>query len=169
LALRQLRDRGLLEAKGSSVATHYVLGPAARPTAAVQQANRGELPGGIDPNRGELETNRGERTGDRVESDAIPADLLELIQGLGRKPPQARLRHVLLRLAELRPYKPSEFANLIGFSHVAKLTERHLAPMVSEGLLVRIYPNNPTHTDQVYVTCQATLDKPMKDPPASGG
>ena len=62
----------------------------------------GELPGGIDPNRGKLETNRGELTGDRGESDAIPTELLELIQALGRKPPQARLRHVLLRLAEFR-------------------------------------------------------------------
>jgi len=62
----------------------------------------GELPGGIDPNRGKLETNRGELTGDRGESDAIPTELLELIQALGRKPPQARLRHVLIRLAEPR-------------------------------------------------------------------
>jgi hypothetical protein len=36
LALRQLRDRGLLEAKGSSVATHYVLEPAARLSSAVK-------------------------------------------------------------------------------------------------------------------------------------
>ncbi len=52
LILRQLRDRGLLESKGSGVATHYVLGPAAKGTAVEPVANRGELGGGLGPNRG---------------------------------------------------------------------------------------------------------------------
>jgi hypothetical protein len=37
-----------------------------------------------------------------------------------------------------------------------------------DGLLVRTHPNNPTHPDKAYVTCQATLDKPKKDPTGAG-
>ena len=157
LVLRNLRDRALLELKGSSVASLYVLGPAAKDAAVEPVANRGELGDGSSPNRGKLERDRGELVANRGELIPIPVDLLQQIRTLGRKPPKARLREVLLRLTELRPFKPTELAMLIGFSGGSKLTERHLAPMVVEGLLQRTHPENPTHPEQAYRARQASL------------
>jgi ATP-dependent DNA helicase RecG len=167
--LGQLRDRGLLESKGSGVATHYVLGPAAKGAAAEPMTNRGELGEGPSPNRGEFGTDRGELEADRGNSLPIPEDLLRDLDSLGRKPPKARLREVLVRLTELRPFKPNELATLIKFSDVGKLTERHLAPMVAEGLLVRTHPENPTHPEQAYRARQSSLPvEPKTDPNDAG-
>jgi hypothetical protein len=38
-----------------------------------------------------------------------------------------------------------------------KLVERHITPMLNEGLLVRRYPEAPTHPDQAYRTAQEPL------------
>jgi len=44
---------------------------------------------------------------------------------------------------------PLSLAEQLVFSP-AKLTERHLAPMVAEGRLQRRYPDNPSHPEQAY-------------------
>ena len=165
LVLRQLRDRGLLESKGSSVATHYVLGAAAKVTAGGSAAFRGELTENLPVDRGELTPDRGELTPDRGELEDIPADLMRQLRTLGRKPPKAVLRQLLIRLTEIRPRRPVELAKLLGFSDAAKLTERHLAPMVAEGLLVRTYPEQPTHPEQAYEARQSHLHVEPGMPP----
>jgi hypothetical protein len=39
---------------------------------------------------------------------------------------------------------------VLGLSDAPKLVERHLAPMISEGLIERTHPDNPTHPEQAY-------------------
>ncbi|WP_437947530.1 ATP-binding protein [Sorangium sp. So ce296] len=120
-------------------------------------ADRGELAsdgGEPAPNRGELTE---EGASDRVElaSDSgnfgdVPPSVRELLASLGPRPRRDRLRQAILRLAELRAWKPSELAAVLGLADAAKLVERHLSPMVSEGLLERAHPENLRHPDQAY-------------------
>ncbi|WP_438001459.1 hypothetical protein WMF26_18905 [Sorangium sp. So ce185] len=39
---------------------------------------------------------------------------------------------------------------MLGLADAAKLVERHLSPMVSEGLLERTHPENLRHPEQAY-------------------
>ena len=155
--LRQLRDLELLDLRGKGSATHYVLGARARPPVAAgggtdvaaatgrprSQADRGELPA----DRGELPADRGE----------LPADLERQVDALGRRPRTPALRRVLLQLLEHRAWKPSELAEVLGGVDPGKLVERHLKPMVDEGLAERTHPERLTHPDQAYRACQRML------------
>lgn len=154
--LRTLRDRGLLDLHEAGAASFYELGAKARVGRIEVEPDRGEL----DRNRGELEAHRGEPEAHRGEPATLPAEVAALVGSLGKKPPKKRVREVLLRLTELRPWRPSELAKVLGFSDPSKLVERHLSPMVGEGLLERTYPHNPTHPDQSYQARQRPLPKP---------
>ncbi|WP_438020290.1 Fic family protein [Sorangium sp. So ce315] len=53
-------------------------------------------------------------------------------------------------MTELRAWRPPELAGLLGLADAAKLVERHLSPMVNEGLLERTHPENLRHPQQAY-------------------
>jgi ATP-dependent DNA helicase RecG len=87
---------------------------------------------------------------------AVAADRGELavqaqwiVDHLGRRPRKDRLRAAILALADLRAWRPIELAAALGISPRG-LVERHLSPMVEEGLLVRSHPDSPTHPAQAY-------------------
>lgn len=96
---------------------------------------------------------------DRRELPALPSDLTALIDSLGKRPSQVKLRRVLLRLTELSPWTPIQLATLLDLADPAKLEERHLSPMVTEGLLECTFLDNPTYTEQAYRACQRSLLK----------
>jgi ATP-dependent DNA helicase RecG len=150
--LRRLRDRGLLELHAAGAASFYDLGPSVGGEASAPDrshadpqgpADRGEL--GTD--RGELGTDRGELGTDRGE---LPDALRQRLSALGPRPRSAALRPLLLDILRLHPWTPAELAALLGFTTPAKLVERHLTPMVREGIVARAFPNEPTHPDQAY-------------------
>lgn len=175
--LRGLRDRELLELHGAGSASFYELGVKAKADRPELETDRGELEadrpelgpdrpeleadrGESEVDRGELEADRGELEADRGELAGLPPDIGALVAALGKKPPKKRLRQALLRLAELKPWRPAELASLLGFTDPAKLVERHLSPMVAKGLLERTYPDNPTHPHQAYRARQIHLTIP---------
>lgn len=148
--LRTLRDRGLLDIQGAGSATFYVLGPRARghaagdggepPDRGEPTADRGELAEVLPEDRGELPVDGGE----------LPAAVRHMIDELGVRPRRERLRPIIELLCALRPWRPAELARVLGFTDAEKLVERHLGPMVEEGILTRSHPTVPTHPEQAY-------------------
>jgi ATP-dependent DNA helicase RecG len=86
----------------------------------------------------------------------LPADIENALAKLGRKPRQGPLRAMILRLCAWRPLQAAELAAILQV-RPDKLTERHLAPMLAAGALVRTHPDNPTHPEQAYRTAQPEL------------
>jgi ATP-dependent DNA helicase RecG len=144
--LRVLRDRQLLESKGAGSSTFYVLGPKV-PEELRQNADRGGLEadrGGFNADRGGLEADKG---GLR---DQLPQPVRDIVDGLGPRPRKQKLRRAILALCAVRPWKPSDLAELLGLRDVGKLVERHLGPMTNEGELRRTHPKVPAHPEQAY-------------------
>jgi ATP-dependent DNA helicase RecG len=174
--LRQLRDQGLLELRGKGSATHYVLGPAARPPSAFgaglalagTSAAGGFKPGGSEGQTGGLV---GETGGLPMQNQGVPDDAAEAqvllralpeplqasVASLGGKPTPTDLRNLLVQLCELRWWTPKELAAVLRRKDAAHLSEKHLSPLVKEGRLKRRYPDNLAHPNQAYRAVQASL------------
>jgi ATP-dependent DNA helicase RecG len=165
--LHGLRAHGLLRMENQRGGAYYVLGAKAESrgtpfVAAGPEAHRGE----VAADRGMAEVDRGVPRADR----GIPAapvrvlnpELASLIAGMGQRPRTPALRAVILRLCEEEFRKPSELAAWLKFDQ-DKLLERHLSPMVSEGTLVRKFPDNPRHPEQAYRTAQGALPPNSKE------
>jgi ATP-dependent DNA helicase RecG len=153
--LRRLRDLGLLDAQGSGNATFYTLRPA--------PVTHGPKPfSGAAPEQLELlarpETqDLGPRTRDlgpetrdlEPKTQDLPEDLRRQIAALGKRPREDRLRVVIRRLMELRPYTASTLAEILGRSDVPHLVRTQLGPMVEDGTLERVHPTL-NHPQQAY-------------------
>jgi ATP-dependent DNA helicase RecG len=138
--LRRLRDRGLLELHPAGSQSYYTLTPKLRLGGV---ADRGEQ--ALD--RGELRSDRGEQVADRGEQ--LDPSLVQAIAGLGSRPRKERLRAVMTQICANHWRSPSWLGNQLRIDP-SKLTERHLGPMVKQGLLERRYPDQPTHAEQAY-------------------
>ena len=154
--LVRLRDRGILTLHGAGSASFYTLGPAMQVAAAEDQGELGADGGGLGADRGELGTDRGELGTDRgglgtdrgelgMDRGELPEDLQRDLAALGPRPRAARLRPLIVRVCALRPWKPAEFAAVLGFKRHDLLVERHLKPMCDDGLLERTFPDTPSH------------------------
>jgi len=145
ILLRRLRDRNLLELPPHGAQSYYTRPP-------VLQAHTELATSPLDPpraavDRGELAADRGEPGTDRGER---PPEIMQAIAELGTRPRKEKVRAVIKALCSVREWSsPSELAKLLDFKP-AKLTERHLSPMVEDGRLLRRYPDNPTHPEQAY-------------------
>ena len=145
ILLRRLRDRNLLELQPHGAQSYYTRPP-------VLQAHTELATSPLDPpraavDRGELAADRGEPGTDRGE---LPPEIMQAIAELGTRPRKEKVRAVIKALCSVREWSsPSELAKLLDFKP-AKLTERHLSPMVEDGRLLRRYPDNPTHPEQAY-------------------
>jgi ATP-dependent DNA helicase RecG len=176
--LRRLRDRELLDLHPAGSQSYYTLGPGLlagdRPDQGKPVLDRGELAadrGELGPDRGELPADRGELGADRGESGPISTtvtagDILDLdpalhqaLASLGTRPRKEKLRQVIgllcsdqwrsgAWLAQLLSYKPGNLAN------------RHLGPMVKEGMLERRFPEKPNHPEQAYRVKLEQVDQP---------
>lgn len=92
------------------------------------------------PDRGELAPDRGE---------PLASDWQEAIASLGARPRKERLRGMISQLCEGQWRSPSWLAQQLGMN-ADNPSERHLVPMVKQGLLERRYPDIPTHPEQAY-------------------
>lgn len=182
--LRQLRDEDLLELRGKGSATHYVLGPAARPASAL---GAGLGPAGVSPaggpkpggSAGQTGGLMGETRGFPLQNQGAPDEVAEAqvllralpeplqasVASLGGKPTPTDLRNLLVQLCELRWWTPKELAAVLKRKDVAHLSEKHLSPLVKEGRLKRRYPDNLAHPNQAYRAVQASL---LGSEPADG-
>lgn len=132
--LRRLRDKGLLEKQGSGSQTHYMLPHAATQTAGGQNANP-PMPQAQACNP-ELAT--------------LPPELATLLATLkGRVTPDA-LRDGIRRLCAWAPLTGDQLATLLDKDR-HYLRNKHLIPMVRDGLLKFRYPESAKHPNQAYV------------------
>lgn len=166
--LHGLRTHGLLRMQNQRGGAYYVLDakadfadlPAAQDAGPATDRGEQALDRGILPaDRGDLGPDRGipvQPTG------GLSAELQALVRGMGRRPRAPVLRSVILRLCEDQYRRPSELAGLLGYDQ-DKLQERHLAPLVAEGKLVRKYPDTARHPDQAYRTAQGALAPGTKE------
>lgn len=136
--LRRLRDLGLLEQRGKSVGTFYVPtqrvagAPASTPTVTAQPTESGLLPTGF---RGNLQ--------------GLPTELTAAVRGLGQRAQPADIRAVTRHLCQWKPMSSEQLANILGRNQHYLLTSV-LRPMVRDGELEYVFPDNPAHPQQAY-------------------
>lgn len=160
--LGQLKDWGLVVAKGGGKATYY------QPTSKLtEQQPAGALGGecnsragghvsgadtqGLPANTQGLEANT---QGSAPDTQGLPADLQAMVDNLGPRPREQRLRQILLMICDWRASSPSELIALLPLKDVSNLVRKHLTPMREQGWLEYTIPEMPTHPRQQYRTTE---------------
>ena len=152
--LRRLRDRSMLELHRAGSQSYYTLGPALlagdRPDQGKLALDRGELAadrggfpadrGGFSPDRGGLEQDRG---------GLLDPDLQQVLASLGARPRKEKLRQAICQLCSDQWRSVAWLAALLKLQP-RNLSDRHLTPMLKDGLLERRLPDIPSHPEQAY-------------------
>ena len=164
--LGQLKEWGLVVAKGGGKATYY------QPTGLLTEPGpsgealtgepapllRPERPAiapdtqGLPANTQGLDANT---QGLATDTQGLPSHLQAMIDNLGPRPRERRLRLILLMLCDWREIAPSELISLLPLKDVANLVRKHLSPMREQGWLAYTIPEMPTHPQQRYRTTEA--------------
>jgi ATP-dependent DNA helicase RecG len=151
--LRRLRDRSMLELHRAGAQSFYTLAPGLlagdRPGQGNLVLDRGGLAadrGGIEPDRGGIATDRGGKEPDRGELD--PA-LAQVLASLGTRPRNEKLRRAICQLCSDQWRSVAWLAGILNIQP-RNLSDRHLSPMVKDGLLERRFPDIPSHREQAY-------------------
>lgn len=156
LVLRRLRDRGLLEKQGAGSSTYYTLA-SAEPRAKVNSLQMElplEVPANASGNRGSSpDAPKPSNAACNLELATLPPELATLLATLtGRVSPEA-LREAIRRLCIWAPLTVDQLATLIGKDR-DYLRNKHLIPMVRDGLLKFRYPESAKHPNQAYVASE---------------
>jgi ATP-dependent DNA helicase RecG len=154
--LRRLRDRTMLELHRAGAQSFYTLDPGLladdRPGHLVlDQGGLAADRGGIEPDRGGIATDRGGKEPDRGELD--PA-LAQVLASLGTRPRKEKLRQAICQLCSDQWRSVAWLAGILNLQP-RNLSDRHLSPMVKDGLLERRFPDIPSHREQAYRTIPA--------------
>ncbi len=164
--LHGLRTHGLLRMESERGGAYYVLDAKAEFSEYLDEGQGTSDRGELRTVRGEFSADRGELGGEPARAmeapPAIPQELRERLARLGRKPSKGQTRQAILELCALGFWRPSELSAALRFRDPEKLVERHITPMLNEGLLIRRYPEAPTHPDQAYRTAQEHLPPQQK-------
>jgi ATP-dependent DNA helicase RecG len=158
--LRQLCESGLLERRGKSVATHYVIGLGQASADSVDRPNLPPDRPNLDPDRPNLPADRPNLPADRPKLSAdrpnlpadrpnLPGELDQTVKALGDRPRQEPLREAIEALCRWRPLSAEKLGQILRVS-AHNLSKRHLSPTVAAGRLVRTHPENPNHPAQAY-------------------
>lgn len=161
-----LKDWGLVLAKGSGKATYYQ--PTSKLTeqqpagaSGLKGQEHDSRPGGHEPevdtqglpaNTQGLEANT---QGSAPDAQGLPAELQAMVDNLGPRPREQRLRQILLMVCDWRASSPSELIALLPLKDVSNLVRKHLTPMREQGWLEFTVPEMPTHPRQQYRTTEA--------------
>lgn len=153
LVLRRLRDRGLLEKQGAGSSTYYTL--ASAEPQAIADSVQYELPleipissngnGGLSPNapkQGDAACN--------LELATLPPELATLLATLKGRSSSKALRDAIRCLCHWTPLTVDQLATLLDKDR-HYLRNKHLIPMVRDGLLKFRYPESAKHPNQAYV------------------
>jgi ATP-dependent DNA helicase RecG len=148
LVLRRLRDRGLLLKQGSGSRTYYVLNVKGSgiPTSSTEEIEQ-ESPQ-------ELATFGLELATFPPELATFPPELATLLSAYTGRASQKTLRNMILRLCQWRALTGEQLATLLRKDR-HYLRNKHLAPMVRDGLLKLRYPESAKHPFQAYVAPDA--------------
>lgn len=156
--LRRLRDRSMLELHRAGPQSFYTLGPWLLADDRPGQGNlvldrgglaadRGGIPfdrGGIAPDRRGMEPDRGE----------LDPALAQVLASLGTRPRKEKLRQAICQLCSDQWRSVAWLAGILNLQP-RNLSDRHLSPMVKDGLLERRFPDIPSHREQAYRTPSA--------------
>lgn len=159
-SLRRLRDVGLLESKGKSSQTYYVLGK----TVALKKAgasNISSLSAELTPQVKSLSLELTPQVKPlSVESNSLSLELLEIppelkkeLESLGKRVSQVKIKHLILKLCEIKPRKLSEIAFFLK-RNANYVREVYLIPLIETGNLKYTFPHQPNHPQQAYKTRQ---------------
>ncbi len=164
--LGQLKDWGLVKAKGGGKATYY------EPTERLLHVERaatieadggaGGMPlytqgsrtdtQGLDSN---TQGSEPDTQGSEPDTQGLPHEIQALVDNLGQRPREQRLREVLLMLCEWQPLSPSNLIGMLPLKDASHLVRKHLTPMRESGLLEYTIPEMPTHPGQKYRVTEA--------------
>ncbi len=155
MALRRLRDVGLLETQGRGTATYYT------PTVLLldgpmNPGNKARLKPGLNPN-----------PGDKAVPLQLSPELVGLLRRIGERSAESRLIEVaILRLCALRPLTLDELSRYIR-RVPSYLRKNFVAKMVSAGALQYLHPDAPAHPRQAYLSApwMAEIEIPVDSRP----
>jgi ATP-dependent DNA helicase RecG len=151
--LRRLRDRSMLELHRAGAQSYYTLGPGLLAGDRPGQGNLGLDRGGLAADRGGLPTDRGGLSSDRggleLDRGGLDPALQQLLASLGSRPRKEKLRQAIRQLCSDQWRSVAWLAGLLKLKP-RNLADRHLTPMVKDGLLERRFPDIPSHPEQAY-------------------
>ena len=152
--LRRLRDRSMLELHRAGSQSYYTLGPALlagdRSDQGKLALDRGELAadrGGFPADRGGFSPDRGGL--EQVRGGLLDPDLQQVLASLGARPRKEKLRQAICQLCSDQWRSVAWLAALLKLQP-RNLSDRHLTPMLKDGLLERRFPDIPSHPEQAY-------------------
>lgn len=143
--LRKLRDLGLLEQRGRSAQTFYVPTLQMLRPGAPTNSGQPSTPVIAAQAQGLTPALRAQAQG----LSPLPTGLAEAIDNLGQRATSKDVRPVILQLCSWKALRAEQIAAILGRgqTHVVR---RYLAPMVRDGQLAYVYPNQPAHPQQAY-------------------
>ncbi|HVK56778.1 MAG TPA: ATP-binding protein [Burkholderiales bacterium] len=140
LALRRLRDAGLLAQKGRGPATYYVptdkLGVKSGDLSSELDALSGKFGFPDSPVRHAL-------------LSALPSGLIARIDAFGQRKPPEEGRSIIHELCKIRPWRAEELALLLRRS-IKHVRSEYLRPMLKAGQIVMNNPEEPNDPQQAY-------------------
>jgi ATP-dependent DNA helicase RecG len=148
-SLRKLRSLDLLADRGSGARTHYVAGNALK-NHLNMDAGTELMPLSMDAKGEKIE----------VRYDEEPVRIEELSTALRNEVVRAQLtsrldpeksKHLIYRLCDWKPLSAAQISGLLGKTQ-PYISQKFLAPMVSEGLLRYTFPEMVQHPKQKYAT-----------------
>lgn len=141
--LKRLRGLGLLEQKGKGAATYYV------PTTKLLSPQL-QRPGGLPQEASPLGKPLPEGLPVLPEGlPPLPEGLRQVLQHLGERSTPEDIRTAIRMLCDWQPLGHSQIATILG-RNPRYIRDTYLAPMIRDGELEYVYPDNPAHPQQAY-------------------
>jgi len=143
--LRRLRDCGILEHKGKSSQTYYVL----KNEFSIQglTPHTSSISEGLTPHTSSISEGLTPHTSNPASLN--DNDLTIQLQKIGKKTSAVTIKEVIRKLCSQHPLKSGEIAALI-HRNPRYVRDKFLTPMVEAGDLELTFPNNPAHPLQAY-------------------
>lgn len=151
--LRKLRNHGLLEQQGRGSGTYYVPGKRLSESLPPNLAPLSGNLGGLSPNLSPLSPNLGAEIAESAgNATKLPLELVERVEGLGRRCSPEVLDALILDICAFQPITRAQLASVIRRSeeHIRECLRR----MVNNGRLQLLFPDTPNHPEQKYVVAQ---------------
>ena len=172
--LRHLRDIRMLQPRSGGAQTYYVKGDAF-PRAGAATPHSGEthkledetheFPGETHKLEDETHKFPGQTHEQESESHGLSIAIRARIAALGQRPSPDELRKIIQALCAMQPRRAAELTAILGRRQAIWLTRHHLVPMVRDGQLRRLHPENPNHPRQAYVAVEESGNSKPPDPP----
>jgi len=149
--LRNMRDIGLLEAKGKGRATYYVPGKELLPRIFTATSLNSPGTGLIEPVQSLIEPVQSliEPVRERL-LNQLPSELKEMVKQIGKRTPNdEKISNAIIALCAWKPLKISEISIIIG-RREKYILYNFVKPLREKRKLVYTIPDMPNHPEQAY-------------------